>query len=98
VGRGASLFKTVLITQGANDAVVKPTAVEQHKAGLAHAQIQVMANVGHAAFWGRCGRVQSASSGVFRKSVEAWKHSDEYTICEHSRLMSKPETEDLNYW
>lgn len=43
--------KPVLITHGANDAVVKPAAVEQHKAGLAHAQIQVMANVGHAAFW-----------------------------------------------
>jgi non-heme chloroperoxidase len=43
--------KPVLITHGANDAVVKPAAVEQHKAGLAHAQIQVMANAGHAVFW-----------------------------------------------
>lgn len=43
--------KPVLITHGANDAVVKPDAVELHKASLAHAQIQVMANVGHAAFW-----------------------------------------------
>ena len=43
--------KPVLITQGANDAIVKPTAVDQHRAGVAHAQIQMMSNVGHAAFW-----------------------------------------------
>jgi non-heme chloroperoxidase len=43
--------KPVLITQGANDLIVKPAAVDQHKAGLAHAQVEMMANVGHAAFW-----------------------------------------------
>jgi pimeloyl-ACP methyl ester carboxylesterase len=43
--------KPVLITHGADDAVVKPAVVDQHKAGLAHAQIQMMANVGHAPFW-----------------------------------------------
>jgi non-heme chloroperoxidase len=37
--------------QGAHDAVVKLAAVEQHKAGLAHAQIQIIANAGHAPFW-----------------------------------------------
>jgi pimeloyl-ACP methyl ester carboxylesterase len=41
----------VLITHGAKDAVVKPEVVDQHKAGLAHAQIHIMPNVGHAAFW-----------------------------------------------
>ena len=45
------VHKPVLITHGAQDAVVKPTAVDQHKAGLAHAQIQMMANAGHAPFW-----------------------------------------------
>jgi non-heme chloroperoxidase len=45
------LRKPVLITHGADDAVVKPTAVEQHKAGLAHAQIHMMSNAGHAPFW-----------------------------------------------
>jgi pimeloyl-ACP methyl ester carboxylesterase len=43
--------KPVLITQGVLDAVVKPAAVEQHKAGIAHARIEMMANAGHAAFW-----------------------------------------------
>jgi non-heme chloroperoxidase len=43
--------KPMLIMQGAHDAVVKLAAVEQHKAGLAHAQIQIIANAGHAPFW-----------------------------------------------
>ena len=43
--------KPVLITQGALDAVVKRTAVDQHKAGLAHAQIEIVSNAGHAPFW-----------------------------------------------
>jgi len=43
--------KPVLIAHGAKDAIVKPAIVDQHKAGLAHAQIQVMTNAGHAAFW-----------------------------------------------
>jgi pimeloyl-ACP methyl ester carboxylesterase len=43
--------KPALITHGAKDAIVKPEVVDQHKAGLAHAQIHVMPNVGHAAFW-----------------------------------------------
>ena len=43
--------KPALITHGAKDAVVKPEVVDQHKASLAHAQIHIMPNVGHAAFW-----------------------------------------------
>ena len=43
--------KPVLITHGADDAVVKPAAVSQYMAGLDHAQIQMMANTGHAPFW-----------------------------------------------
>ncbi len=43
--------KPVLITQGAHDKVVKTAVVDQHKAGLPHAKIQIMANAGHAAFW-----------------------------------------------
>jgi pimeloyl-ACP methyl ester carboxylesterase len=46
-----SIRKPVLITHGADDAIVKPAAVDQHKAGLTHAQIQMMTNVGHAPFW-----------------------------------------------
>jgi pimeloyl-ACP methyl ester carboxylesterase len=43
--------KPVLVTHGAHDAVVKPTAVDQHKAGMVHAEIQLVANAGHAPFW-----------------------------------------------
>jgi non-heme chloroperoxidase len=44
--------KPVLITHGTADAVVKPAAVDQHKAAMPHAQVQLMANTSHAAFWG----------------------------------------------
>lgn len=43
--------KPVLITHGADDAVVKPSAVTQHLAGLTHAQSQMIAHAGHAPFW-----------------------------------------------
>ena len=43
--------KPVLITHGAADAIVKPATVDQHKAAMPHAQVQLMANTGHAAFW-----------------------------------------------
>jgi non-heme chloroperoxidase len=43
--------KPVLITHGAADAIVKPAAVDQYKAAMTHAQVQLMANTGHAAFW-----------------------------------------------
>ena len=41
----------VLITHGAADAIVTGAALEQHRAAMPHAQVQVMAKVGHAAFW-----------------------------------------------
>lgn len=43
--------KPVLITHGADDAIVKPTAADQHKAGMTHAQVQMMTKAGHAPFW-----------------------------------------------
>jgi pimeloyl-ACP methyl ester carboxylesterase len=43
--------KPVLITHGADDAIVRPAAVDQHKASLTHAQVHMMANAGHAPFW-----------------------------------------------
>lgn len=43
--------KPVLITHGSKDAVVKPSIVDQHKAGLAHAEIHLIDNAGHAACW-----------------------------------------------
>jgi pimeloyl-ACP methyl ester carboxylesterase len=36
---------------GAHDANLQPAVVDQHKALLANAQVQVMPNVGHAPFW-----------------------------------------------
>jgi len=43
--------KPVLITHGVEDAVVKPSVVEQHKARMPHAEIHMMAKAGHAPFW-----------------------------------------------
>jgi non-heme chloroperoxidase len=43
--------KPVLITHGALDAVVNPAVVDQHMAVMPHAQLQLMPNAGHAAFW-----------------------------------------------
>ena len=43
--------KPALVTHGARDAVLSPAVVDQHKAGLAHAQVHLMANAGHAPFW-----------------------------------------------
>ena len=43
--------KPVLITHGVADAIVKCAAVDQHKAAMPHAQVQLMENIGHAAFW-----------------------------------------------
>ena len=43
--------KPVLITHGADDAVVKSTVIDRQMARIAHAQIRMMANAGHACFW-----------------------------------------------
>ncbi len=43
--------KPVLITHGAEDAVVRPAVIEEHRKGIPHAQVHLMANAGHAAFW-----------------------------------------------
>ncbi|HKW16364.1 MAG TPA: alpha/beta hydrolase [Terriglobales bacterium] len=43
--------KPVLITHGVGDAIVKSAVVEQHKASMPHAEVQLMPNAGHAAFW-----------------------------------------------
>lgn len=43
--------KPVLITQGGNEAIVKPAAVDQQKSGMPHAQIQMITNAGHAPFY-----------------------------------------------
>ena len=47
------LQKPVLITHGIDDAVVKPTVIEQQMARIPRATIRLMANAGHACFWGQ---------------------------------------------
>ena len=46
-----TLRTPVLITHGAEDAIVKSAAAEQHKAGIAQARVELMGNAGHACFW-----------------------------------------------
>lgn len=46
-----AIRRPVLITHGARDAIVKPAVVDQHKASMAHAQVHMMANAGHAPFY-----------------------------------------------
>lgn len=41
----------VLIVHGDRDAIVRPAAVDQHRASVGHARIQMMTGVGHAPFW-----------------------------------------------
>ena len=43
--------KPALITHGAKDANLKLEIVDQHKAGLPHAQVHIMPNAGHTPFW-----------------------------------------------
>jgi non-heme chloroperoxidase len=46
-----TIRKPVLITHGADDAIVRLAVVEQHRAGLNRADIHIMPNAGHAPFW-----------------------------------------------
>ena len=43
--------KPVLITHGSRDAIVKPAVVDQHKAAIAHAEIHMLVDAGHAPCW-----------------------------------------------
>ena len=43
--------KPVLISHGAEDAVVKMTVIERHMASIESACVQIMANAGHGCFW-----------------------------------------------
>jgi pimeloyl-ACP methyl ester carboxylesterase len=46
-----TIRRPVLITHGARDAIVRKEAVEQHRTGIRHAQVDVMPSAGHAPFW-----------------------------------------------
>jgi pimeloyl-ACP methyl ester carboxylesterase len=47
----AKIRKPVLLTHGAEDAVVARSAMERHKALMPHAEIDIMPDAGHAPFW-----------------------------------------------
>jgi pimeloyl-ACP methyl ester carboxylesterase len=46
-----TIRRPVLITHGDRDAIVRREAVEQHRAAIRHAQVDVMPSAGHAPFW-----------------------------------------------
>lgn len=46
-----TIRKPVLITHGAEDAIVKKEVVGVHRARIAHAQTDIITGAGHAAFW-----------------------------------------------
>ena len=47
-----NIRKPVLVTHGADHAVVRPAVIEQQMARIGHAQVRMMASAGHACFWG----------------------------------------------
>ncbi len=47
----AKLRKPVLVTHGGRDAIVNPAVVDQHRAAMPHARVEVMPAAGHAVFW-----------------------------------------------
>ena len=46
-----TIRKPVLVTYALGDRIVLPSAAEQIKAGISHARLHKMENVGHAPFW-----------------------------------------------
>lgn len=46
-----ALRSPMLITHGAEDAIVRTVVVEQHRALVPHAQVDIMPGAGHAPFW-----------------------------------------------
>src|SRR4029079_2687436 len=46
-----TIRRPVLITHGAEDAIVRREAVDQHRDGIRHAQVDVTPSAGHAPFW-----------------------------------------------
>jgi non-heme chloroperoxidase len=63
-----TIVKPVLITHGALDAVVSQEIVAQHRAGLRHAQVDIMPDTGHAAFWDDAAQF-NRRLGAFREEV-----------------------------
>jgi pimeloyl-ACP methyl ester carboxylesterase len=51
-----TIRKPVLITHGAADAIVRQSVVDQIRARVPHAEVDIMAGAGHASFWDDAGR------------------------------------------
>jgi len=47
----ATIRTPALLVHGARDAIVSPAVVDQHRALVAHAEVLMMENAGHAPFW-----------------------------------------------
>jgi pimeloyl-ACP methyl ester carboxylesterase len=65
------LRKPVLITHGTDDAVVSPVAADQIKAAIPHAELQIMARVGHAPFWDESPAFNQSLRAFCQKSAGA---------------------------
>ena len=63
-----TIAKPVLITHGALDTIVRQEVVAQHRAGLPHAQVHIMADAGHAPFWDDA-EAFNRRLGAFREEV-----------------------------
>lgn len=75
-----TLRTPVLITHGADDTIVRLTAVEQHSSLIPNAEIDIIPGAGHAPFWEAapefnrrlqafCGRLKGADYGVSSLSI-----------------------------
>jgi pimeloyl-ACP methyl ester carboxylesterase len=60
----ARLRKPVLVTHGARDAIVNPAVVDQHRAAMPQARVEVVPGAGHAVFWDE--------ATAFNESLEAF--------------------------
>jgi non-heme chloroperoxidase len=67
--------KPVLITHGANEAIVRPIVVDQHKSRMPHAHIQLIPDSGHAPFWDDA---PSFNEGLRTFAASVW--SDQATV------------------
>jgi pimeloyl-ACP methyl ester carboxylesterase len=63
-----TIVKPVLITHGVGDAVVRQEVVAQHRAGLPHAQADIVPDAGHAVFWDDAAHF-NRRLGAFREEV-----------------------------
>jgi len=90
----------VLITHGAADAIVKPAAVEQHKAAMHHAQVQLMATTGHRAFWddasmNACMRFAKAFRAIAHKLTSLFRFRRVQPLADGPRVIKVLAVEDF---